>query len=402
MHTTKQSSIPYPEFIALMALMTSLIALTIDAILPALPEIGAGLNVKHENDLQLLIAFVFFGLSIGQLFYGPLSDSRGRKPAVYLGLLFFFLGSVVCLLSENLFVMLVGRFLQGFGLAGPRSVSMAIVRDQYDGDQMAKVMSFIMAVFIIVPAIAPALGQGIVYLFDWQSIFICFILLAVLIGGWFSLRQPETLTTENKRPFSVANFLSGLKELLTHPVVMGYTIASGFITAPFVAYLSMSQQIFQVQYELHEYFPVVFAALALSIGFASFVNGKLVTRFGMEIMSEYAARVMFIAGIILIPIALLFNGHPPLAIFLLYCLVTLFCVGILFGNLNAMAMMPVGHIAGLGASVIGSVSMLGALPITVLIGKSYDGTVMSMVYGFAVFSFLALMVLHWVKIKHIN
>lgn len=385
-----------------MAIMTSLIALTIDAILPALPDIGAGLNVGNENDLQLLIAFVFFGLSIGQLFYGPLSDSRGRKPAVYLGLMFFFAGSVVCLMAENLTVMLVGRFLQGFGLAGPRSVSMAIVRDQYDGDQMAKVMSFIMAVFIVVPAVAPALGQAIVWLLNWQSIFVVFILLAVIVGVWFALRQPETLTEQNKRPFSMNSFVSGCKELLTHPVVMGYTVAAGFITAPFVAYLSMSQQIFQVQYDLQEMFPAVFAALALSIGFASFINGKLVTKFGMERMSHWAAKVMFTAAVIIIPISIWFNGHPPLAIFILYCIVTLFCVGILFGNLNAMAMTPVGHIAGLGAAVVGSLATLGALPITVVIGKLYDGTVMSMVCGFGVFSFLTILALYWVKTKDQN
>ncbi len=230
------TTIAFGEFVALMAVMTSLIALTIDAILPVMPLIGSALDVSDSNDLQWLIMAVFFGLSVGQLFYGPLSDYVGRKPAVYLGLSFFFVGGLVCLLAQDLTWMLVGRFLQGFGLAGPRSVSMAIVRDQFEGDQMAKVMSFIMAVFIIVPAMAPALGQGIAWLFNWQTIFLFFVLLAIGVGVWFALRQPETLPPSRRAPFSAPFFTRSLKTLLSHPVVVGYTLAAACVAAPFVAY----------------------------------------------------------------------------------------------------------------------------------------------------------------------
>ena len=390
------TTIAFGEFVALMAVMTSLIALTIDAILPVMPLIGSALDVSDSNDLQWLIMAVFLGLSVGQLFYGPLSDYIGRKPAVYIGLSFFFVGSLVCLLAQDLTWMLAGRMLQGFGLAGPRSVSMAIVRDQYEGDQMAKVMSFVMAVFIVVPAMAPALGQAIAWLINWQSIFFMFVLLALGVGIWFAQRQPETLPPSRRAPFSAPFFTRSLKTLLSHPVVVGYTLAAACVSAPFVAYLSMSQQIFQIQYALHEYFPLVFAALALAIGCASVVNGKLVSRVGMGNMAMWAVRIQCVAAMVMLPLTIGYQGHPPFALFIVYCVVTLFCVGILFGNLNAMAMTPVGHIAGLGAAVVGSLSTLLALPASALIGAFYNGTVMPLVMGFGVFSVVTWRLLSWV------
>lgn len=389
--------LPFKEFVALMALMTSLTALNIDAMLPALPEIGQALSVAHENQTQLIISIVFLGMALGQLFYGPFADSRGRKPAVYLGLACFFVGSLICMVSQNLTWMLVGRILQGFGLAAPRTVSVAIVRDQFSGDGMAKVMSFIMAVFIIVPALAPAIGQGIIWISSWKMIFAFFIFLAVVVGIWFALRQPETLKPEFRREFSRVLFFAGLKELFGNPVVMGYTVASGLVTACLIVYLSLAQQIFQIQYDLYEYFPLVFAALALVIGLASYLNGKLVSHYGMANLSLLAVATLMLMALIMWPLSWIYVGHPPFEVFLGYCAVSMFCVGILFGNLASMAMEPVGHIAGLGAAVVGSLATFIALPLAVLFAFAYDGTVIPLVSAFAVFSFLTLLIFIWVQ-----
>lgn len=389
--------LPFKEFVALMAVMTSLTALNIDAMLPALPDIGHALNVDNENHNQLIISIVFLGMALGQLFYGPFADSQGRKPAVYLGLACFLVGSLICIVSQNLTWMLLGRMLQGFGLAAPRTISMAIVRDQFSGNDMARVMSFIMAVFIIVPALAPAIGQGIIWVSGWKMIFAFFIFLAVLVGIWFAIRQPETLKPEYRREFSRVLFLTGLKELFRHPVVMGYTVASGLVTACLIVYLSLAQQIFQVQYDLYEYFPLVFAVLALIIGLASYLNGKLVSHYGMANLSLLAVVTLMLMALIMWPLSWIYMGHPPFEIFLGYCAVSMFCVGILFGNLASMAMEPVGHIAGLGAALIGSLATFIALPLAVLFAQSYDGTIIPLVSAFAVFSFFTLIVFVWAQ-----
>lgn len=402
MQVKATSSIGFNEFIALMALMMSLVALSIDAMLPALPEIGMQLKVVDANNNQLIVSSVFLGLAIGQLFYGPISDSFGRKIPVYIGLVLFTLGCLISLNAHNLEVMLVGRFLQGLGVAATRTISMAIVRDQFGGDEMARVMSFIMAVFIIVPAIAPAVGQGILLIANWQMIFVLFIVLSVITLLWFGWRQPETLVLEKRRAFTFSLFKTGLKEVVTHPVAMGYTIAAGFIFTPFIAYLSTSQQVFQEQYQLGELYPLFFAVLALAIGLASFLNGRLVTRYGMIAMATKAIRVMSIVSIGMMGLAYIWNGHPPFWLLMVYFAITLFCVGIMFGNMNALAMEPLGHIAGLGAAVIGSLSSLIAIPFAVFIGKSYNGTITPLIMGFALFSVLAMLTIRWVRLKQMK
>ncbi|MDA0289310.1 MAG: MFS transporter, partial [Proteobacteria bacterium] len=202
-----------PEFVGLMALMQSLVALTIDAMIPALQELGVTLEIAHPNDAQLVISLLFLGLAIGQLLFGPLSDSIGRKPAIQLGIGLFSIGCLLSVFSTSYTMMLFGRFLQGVGLAGPRIVSIALIRDLYSGDSMAKVMSFVMSVFILVPAIAPAVGQGILHIWNWQVIFALFLGLGAIVSVWFGLRQPETLKPERRIPFTPQRLIAGVKEV---------------------------------------------------------------------------------------------------------------------------------------------------------------------------------------------
>lgn len=380
-----------------MALMISLVALSIDAMLPALPDIGRDLQVVHANDNQLIIALIFLGMALGQLFYGPLSDSIGRKPSVAIGICLFVLGCLLSALATDFQVMLMGRLLQGIGLGAPRIVSIALIRDQYEGHAMARVMSFVMTVFILVPMIAPALGQGILLVSDWRAIFGVIMVLGIIILCWFMYRQPETLLPSRRLPFSLRQVGRAVREILGNRIALGYTFATGFISGAFLAYLSTVQQVFQQQYGLGDLFPLVFAALALAVGSASYVNGRLVMRFGMQLMSRRSLWVLSCVSAVFCVIASFFSGHPPLWLLMAYFGVILFCTGILFGNMNAMAMEPLGHIAGVGAAVVGSMSTLISAPLGIGIGRAYDGSVLPLIGGFALCGFLALVVMSWAE-----
>ncbi len=391
------AALPFGEFVAMMALMQSLVALSIDAMLPALTEIGQDLGAKEVNDSQLIVTILFLGLALGQGIYGPLSDTIGRKPAIYLGFSLFLAGCLCSLFSTDLTVMLSGRFLQGLGLAAPRCVIVAIVRDQYEGPAMARVMSFVMTIFIFVPAIAPALGQGILFVTHWRAIFAALLCCGVLTLIWFSLRLPETLTDDHRIPFTFGRIKRGIFEVCSHRVSLGYTISLGLISSAFLGYLSSAQLIFQKQYQLGTLFPLYFAILALCIGSASFVNGRLVMRFGMQNLSRWSKRISTAISLLFFLYVLSKAGHPPLWALMLYMMMILFCFGIMYGNLNAMAMEPLGHIAGIGAAVTGAISTFISVPCGILIGHSYNGTVIPVISGFAISGVLIVGVMHWVE-----
>ncbi len=385
------------EFIALMAFLMSLGALSIDAIMPALPIIGQELAISNANDTQLIIGIIFFGLATGQIVFGPLSDSIGRKPVIYLGLIIFIFGSVISATAGDFTTMLIGRLLQGIGVSGPRTISVALVRDQYEGRAMARIMSFIMAVFIIVPTIAPALGLSILVFFDWQAIFYSFFILATLALLWFATRQPETLARENKISLSPAHFWTGLKTILTNRQALSYTLAAGVIFGAFIGYLTSAQQIFQDIYGITELFPLYFAILALSIGAASLTNANLVMKFGMRKLSKIALIAMTILAILFVMPAILSAGRPPLWAFMGYMMLSFFCVGILFGNFNTLAMEPLGKLAGMGSAVVGSITTYICMAIGITIGRSYDTTILPLVYSFAILGVISLGIMLWAE-----
>lgn len=390
---SRTAPLPFPEFVALMASMISLVALSIDAMLPALAEIGASLSAKQENDSQLIIAMIFLGMALGQMLWGPMSDTTGRKPAIYLGYGFFAAGSLLCLFSTNFDAMIAGRLLQGFGLAAPRIVTIAMVRDQYEGSAMARVMSFIMMVFILVPMVAPAIGQVILILFNWRAVFAFILLTGLITALWFMFRQPESLSEGKRVPFKLARFRSAIMEVCTNPISIGYTIITGIIFSAFLGYLSSSQQVFQQQYGLGHYFPLYFALLASAIGFSSYINGRIVMRTGMRKPTMIALAALTLLSILFYGVSLASGGHPSLWLLTAYFIAAFACVGILFGNLNALAMQPLGHIAGIGASVIGSLSTLISVPCGIFIARSYNGTVLPLIGGFTVCAGLALILM---------
>ncbi len=395
MNTVKRIS--FGEFVALMAMMMSLAALSIDTMLPALPEIGQALGVQRVNDNQLIVSLLFLGMALGQIIYGPLSDSVGRKPAIYVGFSLFIIGCLLSFFATSFPVMLVGRVFQGVGAAGPRIVTLALVRDQYNGRAMARVMSFVMAVFILVPVIAPAIGQTILLVAHWRAIFGLFLVLALVASTWFALRQPETLLPAQRIPFSLARIARAIREIVANRIAFGYTIAAGLVSGAFIGYLNSAQQIFQEQYGLGRLFPLFFAMLALALGSASFSNARLVMRFGMRALSLWALLGIGGLSIAFWGIAYMLAGQPPLLALMLYLLISFFGVGILFGNMNALAMEPLGHIAGVGAAVVGSLSTLISLVLGTIIGQSYNGTVLPLVAGFAILSAASLVVMRWAE-----
>jgi DHA1 family bicyclomycin/chloramphenicol resistance-like MFS transporter len=382
------------EFVALMALMTSLVALSIDAMLPALSQIGSDLGVSDHRDTHLIVSLFFIGMAFGQLYYGPLSDDKGRRYAIISGLIVFALGSLVCMFAESLEVLLIGRVIQAFGVSGPRIAALAVIRDKYEGEAMARVMSFIMMVFILVPMLAPSFGQAILFIFTWRHIFSSFLVVGFIVGLWFFIRQPETLPKEKRLPFSWSQLWISSKFILTHKLVMFYTIAAGIIFGAFLAYISSSQTLFQQIYATGELFPLYFALLAFSIGLASFINGNLVMRLGMRTLCTWAMSGWLVFSLVLTTLCLIYDGVPPLWQFITVLFCAFFCIGILFGNINAMAMQPLGQVAGLGAAIIGSLSSIISVPTAVFVGSFIDTTITPVALGFVGFGSLSF-ALYW-------
>jgi DHA1 family bicyclomycin/chloramphenicol resistance-like MFS transporter len=349
--------------------------------------------------VQLIVSFLFLGLAVGQIAYGPVSDSIGRKPAIYAGYTLFIAGCLLSIFAANFSVMLAGRLLQGVGVAGPRSITLALVRDQYEGRAMARVMSFVMMVFILVPVIAPTFGQAILLIASWRAIFGALLALALLTVIWFAARQPETLPAKRRKSFSFQRIWRAIVEICNNRIAFGYTLGAGLITGAFMGYLNSAQQIFQVQYGLGTKFPLYFAVIALALGGASFTNGRLVMRLGMRTLSSWSVLALVALSIAFSLFAFIVDGQPSLALFMVYLMASFFCVGILFGNLNALAMEPLGHIAGVGAAVVGSLSTFIAVPIGTVIGQGYNGTVLPLVGGFAILSVLSMLVMRWAERK---
>jgi DHA1 family bicyclomycin/chloramphenicol resistance-like MFS transporter len=396
MISTKHKAAPsFAEFVIIVSLITSLGALSIDAILPALPQIGSDLNVQNANDRQLTISLFILGMAVGQMVGGPLSDKTGRKPPAFWGYALFVVGSLLSLFAVSFPLLLSGRFLQGAGISASRTVTIALVRDRYEGREMARVMSFVMTVFILVPMLAPTFGQTLLLLWGWRSIFGFYVLFAVITVLWFGLRMPETLTSEERAPFSLRRIVVAIREIVGIRLALGYTVAAGLINGAFLGYLNSAQQIFQEQYALGELFPLYFAGAAFSIGLASLLNSRLVMRLGMSFLARWSLIAVGGLSVGALGISLLTAGQPPLWFLMAYLVTAFFCIGILFGNINALAMKPLGHIAGIGAAVIGALSTLISVPIGTAIGQSYNGTILPFVAGMVILVGLSIVVVRW-------
>lgn len=398
--TSSNSKISTQEFTLLVALLMSIVAISIDALLPALGIISSEIPMAYPNQVQLVISALFLGMAIGQLVCGPLSDATGRKKVLYSGIVLFLAGSALCFFAQDITTLLIGRFIQGLGVSGPYVSAISIVRDKYAGREMAKVMSLVMMIFIMVPAIAPSLGQAILLFASWRYVFVLYVVYAVIIGLWIFLRLEETLPKEKRIPFSTAGFIDGFKEVICNRTTMGYTLCMGLFFGSFVGYLNSSQQIFQVQFGTGKMFTVYFGVLALVFGVASLFNSQLVEKWGMHYISKRAVWAIIVSS------GLFLGLHGVCGIqlwmFMLYASVLFFAFGLIFGNVNAMAMEPMGHVAGIASAVIGSVSSIISMVIGTAIGQMYNNTLIPVTTGFLVMTILALLLMGFADSKNPN
>lgn len=379
------------EFIAIMAMNLAMVAFSIDAMLPALPEIGADLVPGQLNQAQLVITSFVFGMAIGTLFAGPLSDRFQRKPVILLGAALFILGAALAARADSLGALLIARMLQGFGAAAPRIVTIAIVRDLYQGRQMARIMSFTMMVFAMVPAISPLMGAAIIDSFGWRMIFVACILFCLFSVAWLTLRQRETLSREDRRPFQIATLWAATKSCFEHRVFNVSILAQAFGLGMLFACLSSTQQIFDVTFGRAESFPLWFALIALLSASASILNARLVIRLGMQrmIMIGFAMQMVISGGVM----CLQFWGALSFKIYLFWTTSVFFMAGLTLGNLNALAMEPLGHIAGLAASLLGSISSVLAVIFAIPIGLAFQGTPLPLATGLLVMSALGFLLI---------
>ena len=382
------------EFASLAAMLFSLVALSIDAMLPAMTQIATDLRVANRNDAQLVIGVFFLGNAFGQLLFGPLSDSFGRKRVIVAGLVLFLFGCLVSVIAQSFSLLLIGRLLQGLGAAGPRTVMVSMVRDLYVGTAMARIMSISMSIFILVPIIAPAVGQAILWVASWRYIFGTFFLTGFVALFWLLIRQPETLPESARRPLKIATLAGGFMIVCRSRVAVGYTLAMGAMFGAFVGFLSSVQQIFQDTFQVGDQFPFLFAILAVSFGVASLVNSRIVVRFGMKIIISSAMTFATLVSAAYFMYCLSVDT-PSLMSFMLWGVLCFLGIGLVIGNINALAMEPLGQVAGLGAALVGFLSSFTSFLIGVPIGRAYDGTVVPVITGFMVLGVVSLGLILW-------
>ncbi|MEZ4857675.1 MAG: multidrug effflux MFS transporter [Flavobacteriaceae bacterium] len=380
------------EFIAMMASLMAVVALAIDALLPALDVIGITIGTREVADNQLIITMIFLGLGLGPLVFGPVSDAKGRKPIVYMGFGIFLLGSIICVFAHSLPIMIIGRIMQGIGLSAPRTISIAIIRDMYSGDYMARIMSFVTVVFLLVPIVAPAVGKLVLEYYNWKGIFYVQLFFSALVCFWFWKRQPETLSVDDRIPFTRNRLLHACKEVLREKSTIGFTFIQGLVMGAFLVYLSGSQQIFELQYGLKEEFPYIFAGLSIAIAIAIFTNGNLVVRFGM--LNMVTLSIYGFLAVSTFFVILYYNQpNPSITILMIFFGILFFFMGFLFGNLRALAMEPMGHIAGMAAAITGLIATLMGIPISTFIGRFIDSRVLPVFVGFMICGMISVVLL---------
>ena len=386
---------PLPEFIAMMALVFAVIAFSIDSMLPALPQIAQTLTPENVNRAQLVLTAFMAGMGVGLFVAGPLSDTFGRKPVITLGFAIYALASIAAVFAQSLEMLLVARFVQGLGAAGPRIVSLALVRDLYQGREMARITSFVMMIFILVPAVAPSVGAVVIHLVGWRGVFGSFVLLALVGSLWVNLRQPETLPPARRRPMNLASLIASAREVLGHRQVQLVTVIMTLGFGQMFALLSSAQQLFAETYGKGDQFPLWFAGMALLAGTGTVLNARYVVRLGMRriVKSAYAMQVV-VSGTMLV---LIWGNLLPEPLrfpaFFFWAVSVFFMAGVTFGNLNAMALQHMGHVAGMAASVVAAVSTIGAVLIAAPVGQLYDGTALPMVLATLACSGLALLLM---------
>lgn len=402
MPQSRDPSVPerpgFGEFVAILALMMGITAFSIDNLLPAFGAITADFPISDPNRVQLLVYAYLIGIGVAQLVYGTLSDVVGRRPAFLAGMVIYAAGCVLALLAPSFETLIAARVVQGVGAAAGRVLAIAIVRDRVEGREMARIMSLVLMVFLTVPILAPAAGSLILMAGSWHLIFAAMLALAVVLTLWFMARMPETLHPAYRKPFSLTAIADGIRVTVTTRRAMGYTLAVGFMTGALMIYIGSAAQIFQTDiYELHEWFPAVFAAVAAVMAVASFLNAALVRRIGMRRLSHSA-----LCGFVLVAAAMLatsaaYDGRPPLLVICGFIAACQFLFALCVSNFNSIAMEPLGAVAGTAASFIGAFTTLMAALLALAIGAMYDSTVLPLASGYLSLGVLTLLSVFWAE-----
>jgi DHA1 family bicyclomycin/chloramphenicol resistance-like MFS transporter len=372
-----------PEFVAMMAVLFATLAFSIDAMLPALPEIARELSPDAPNRAQLIVLSFVLGMGVGTVVTGPLSDAFGRKPVISFGIALYILGALLAYFAQTLELVLAARVIQGLGAASPRIVPMAMMRDMYEGRRMAQITSFVMTVFMLVPAVAPSIGALIIHAAGWRYIFAAFIVFALIGGLWINLRQPETLPPEDRRPLSFTQLRLALAEVTGNRMVMLYTAVLTLGFTQMMGLISSTQPIYDQTYGQAANFPLWFALSALIAATGTILNARLVMTVGMRRLAllSYAVQTVFAATFL---VAFEFGLIPPTLAFpvwFFWSVSVFFMAGLTFGNLNALALQPMGHIAGMAASVIAAISTVLSVILAIPIGQAFNGTPAPLLIG---------------------
>lgn len=384
------------EFIALMAMMFATIAFSIDAMLPALPAIAADIAPGGVPQAALVMTCFVIGMGAGTFVAGPLSDAWGRKPLVYIGLAIYALGAVLSWMAPTFELMIAARILQGFGAAGPRVVSTAIIRDLYSGRNLASILSLTMMVFLLVPGVAPLIGQIVTEAAGWRAIFAVFMIFGLILLIWFGTRVTETLPKEKRRPLRLPLMASAIREMMSNRTVRLSIMVQTLMLTVLFAVLLMVQQIFEVTFGRVDSFPLWFGAIALTSGISSLLNAAIVGRFGMRRLVAWALTAQVIATTAFL-LFLLADLPGVFVCYVIWQWGVMFQGGLTVANLNAIAMQPMGHIAGMAASVIGSISTVTAAALASPLGWLFDGTPLPLVGIVLVLCLVAMVLMQMMR-----
>jgi len=368
----------FRELVVLTAAMMACQALAIDAMLPALPTIGAALGVTDANRAQWIVLTYIVGLGCGQLFWGVLSDRFGRRRILLLGIGCYALAALLCGLTRSFTALLVWRFVHGTAAASV-VVARSVIRDLYTGTRMARVMSLTFIVFLMSPVIAPTLGQLLLLVAPWRSLFLMIAVFGTGVCAWSLMRLPETLHPEYRRSLDAERIAQALRLVLGHRAALCYTLGVAWVMGALFAYVSMVQQIFAGIYHHARWMPGLFAACAAAMGIASWLNSRLVERLGMRVISHSGLVLLLAASLLHLLLALL--GVDTLISFTLLQAVTLACVGLIVANFGTLAMEPMGSVAGIAASLQGFISMTGGALSAALIGSTFHGSTLPLALG---------------------
>ena len=364
-----------------MASCIGMVALSIDLMLPAFPDVRDEFGLPADSSQpSWIITSLFLGLAVGQLVYGPLSDRYGRKPLLNVGLALMAVSAAACAVAPSLGVLVACRVAWGFGAAAPRSLALAMVRDRYAGDRMARTMSHIMASFILVPAIAPSVGAAILAFVPWRTLFWLPGVAAVGVVCW-ARRLPETLPRERRRPPVRGALLAAAVEVVRSPPTIGFAIALTCLYGIMTAYIGSSQLIVEEVFGLEGLFPIIFGVLALFMALGSFINAWLVERIGLFGMIRRGAAALAGAAVLTLLVAVGFGGEPPIVVFGVAMASLLPVVAILLPDSNTAAMLPLPHVAGMAAALLGTVSTAGGALLGSVIDSRFDGTILPFAWG---------------------